>query len=131
MAPLLTVLTSDLDKLGGHADAILAIMGVLGLLVAAWRWSVKLSKKFDTFNALVEAQHTLVEHELNHNSGSSIKDKSYKAADESTRAADAAERAERAVEDLKGEVSRYMTANANEHKALWNAISIIQKNSAA
>ena len=127
MAPFLISLTSDLDKIGGHADALLAIAGVIGLLVGAWRWSVKLSKKFDTFNALVESQHRLVEHELNHNSGSSIKDKAYKSADESTRAADAAERAVHAVDALKDEVARYMASSANEHKALWNAIGSIQK----
>jgi hypothetical protein len=120
MTPLLIALTSNLDKMGGHADALLAVAGVLGLLGAAWRWSVKLSKKFDIINDLVA-------HELNHNSGSSVKDKAYKSAEESTKAADAAERAVQGVNDLKGLLDGYVTASANEHKAIWNAIGVIQK----
>lgn len=130
----------SLDAMGSHLDAILAFCGTIAIAWRGWRWSVKVSNKVDSINSIppetlktlannIDAITELVGHELNHNSGSSVKDKAYDAVTQASRAADAAETAAKGVQEVSEHVQEvsaqlqsFMVSHYDENRAIWAAI---------
>lgn len=144
MAFLISPLVLSFTNVGAHLDTVLTFCAVGALLWGLWRKSIRaandvvamkqLAEKIDvdqinTLAANIGTINDLVNHELNHNSGSSIKDKAYRAVDEAeqarreaSRAADAAETAAKGVQEVQNELRKFMLSSYDENRALWRAI---------
>jgi hypothetical protein len=132
MASLIIPLAVTLGQVNLVFDIILGGAGIVALIYGLWRRSVKAANGLEDMKELTNLLgpiKELVDHELNHNSGSSVKDKAYKAVEEAelarreaSRAADAAETTAQGVQSMPGDLRTFMVSVMDEHRALWRAV---------
>lgn len=119
MVTLLVValVSSSIDAIGAWIGIIAGVIALLGALWAGFTF-------LHNFGNTLKGLSKLADHELNHNSGSSIKDKAYAAAENS-------EKAVTLAEEISGNLKSHIEAESQVHDAMWQAIRALAKQSAA
>jgi len=119
---------SHVESLGVWLDLILAGAGIVTLVVTIWRKSVKAANKMEdlekvsTLADIVDELNELVSHELNHNSGKSVKDRATQAAQDSKKAVEISAETRDVVMEMSKNLQAFTISSITEHQNLWSAI---------
>lgn len=131
--PLVVITVSGFGLWVGIIGGIITLIGVFGgMFLKGYEWFRGINEKVEPLAQIpevVEAMREMinnidssVSHELNHNSGTSVKDKTYRAVDLATEALSVAKQTRDDVNRLASQLTQFMVDQGSEQQEQWTQI---------